>query len=218
MSLIKSEWRSQVRLAIRDPGQHAVRDSHLDVVTGMVIDEMWSEILEMSPYFLSARQEITSTDISDPGYIDMSAVLTSRFHRVQKLLRDNTEYSYEDPKEFVIDQTADTLLVGRYYRYWFIGDELWMSPLNDTSSTVDLRYSYLPPLYTGLLDTATVVWPDGFESAAVFETAYRLMGEDELKRSADASWRRLKSYIKRRYPGPMVIHAHGHSRDFGDTG
>ena len=167
----------------------------------------------------SSRQVIGTANITSPGFIDLSTSgpITGRLHRVQKLLRNLREYSYEDPKEFVVDQANTDLLVGSSNRFWFFGDQLWMSPFDSTDEDVDIRYSALPALYTGLANATTVVWPDGFEGAGVFETAFRLTGDEGMKITANASWSRLKSYVKRRYPGPMVIPGFGDHRDFGSS-
>lgn len=228
MTITRGNARILIRQWIDDPNAARWDATNIDLAMNVIYDDGWAEILEYNPWFTSARNVITTANITSPGFIDISVagnLLTNgRFYRMQKVLRGDREYSYDDPREFVIDQADSELFSGGPFRYWFIADQLWMSPLDDSGETVDLRYSFLPTTWGSLAnDSTNILWPDGHEKALIYRAAVELMAkgsaEDttELARKEQRAWSQLRSYLKRRHPGPIVMKAFGSSLDFGDT-
>lgn len=212
--MLKSALRSLVQQMTDDAGIRWTA-ANLDLLTEAVYDEAWSEILDQSPWYNSFRQVISATsDLADPGFLDTSVAgtkLTNRLYRVQKVMRNRCEYSPADSFDHLFDQANDEHLVGGPYRYMFIGDQLWFTPLNDTSDDIDMRYSFLPASYDGLMDATAISWPDGHEKALVFRVALNAMAKGSAEDSKEiallekAAWKRLHSYLKRRSPGPLTI-------------
>ena len=199
--------------------------SNFELAAAKIYDQGWSELLDEAPWARSTRQVITAATFTDPGYIDtaVGGDLTGRFFRVQKIFRGGREYSPEMIDEFVIDQANDSIIVGVGDHYFFIGDQLWLTPLDDSNEAMDIRYSSLPADYAGLTDGGAISWPEGHELAFVYRAAYELMGKgnveetEELRSNAKQSWKQVLRYVRRRYPGPRVMRASGDPLDWGST-
>jgi hypothetical protein len=201
--------------------------SNLDLALDGLYDSFWAEIMVDAPYIRSTREVIAVASVAAPGYLDTSeagGLLTERLFRVQKLYRNAREYSPELPSEFVIDQTGNSLLVGSTDRYFFMGDELWMTPFDSSSEDVDLRYSHFPTAWNSIATGGTAIeWPDGHELAFVTRAAAALMAKgsvesvSELERLADRLWQSMMAAVKRKYPGPQTISGHETARSFGSA-
>jgi hypothetical protein len=113
------------------------------------------------------------------------------------------------------------VVVGPDSHFCFLGDYLYMFPLSATNQ-VELRYSSLPPAFTGLANGDTVVFPSGYEAAYLYKAAARciIQGEKEennfLSREAAIAYDKLLSAIKRRR-GPAVPFDHKSGLEFGST-
>ena len=200
--------------------------SNLELAAAKIYDQGWSELLDEAPWIRSTRQVITAATFTDPGFIDtaVGGDLTGRFYRVQKILRAGREITPEMIDAFVIDQANDDLIVGVSDHYWFIGDQLWLSPLDDSDESMDIRYSSLPADYAALPDGTAISWPEGHELAFVYRAAYELMGKGsveetaELRSNAERSWKSVLRYVRRRYPGPRIMLASGDPLNWGSVG
>lgn len=200
--------------------------SNLDLAIDGLYDSFWAEILVDVPYIRSTYEVIAGSSTTSPGYLDTTeagALLAERLFRVQKLFRNDREYSPDLPNEFVVDQAGATLDVGSQDRYFFMGDQMWMTPF-DTSADIALRYSHYPTAWNSIATGATAIeWPDGHELAFVTRAAAALMAKgstesvSELERLASRLWESMMAAVKRKYPGPQTIQGHGTARQFGSA-
>jgi hypothetical protein len=209
MILTKTQARTLVQQWLDDPSAQFWSEANLDLLISLVLDDLWAEVLEANPRYLSVLDTLLSADLDSPGYVDLSGdgPLTERFFRIQSVTRDAREYVPVSPQNIVIE--ADTVIVSEASprSYYLQGQQLWLFPL-DASASIEVRYSYLPADFNGLGASASVVWRDGFESAYILEAAGRAMlkGDREngerLLGMGRAVHRRLLSTISREYPGP----------------
>jgi len=221
--LTQLQAKTLIQQYIEDPNAVHWSDSgtpsNLELACDLAYDELWGEILEIDPWLLSLTETITS--LTSPGYIDLDSDLTNRFYRLQQLVRDDQPYSKADPKDVTFDVGQSELIVAKNYRYWFVGDYLYLSPLS-TTEDVDITYSFYPDRFSGLADGTAITWPEGHESAFIYNMAIRLMakgGQEDsgqmLPYLADQAWKRLLSAVKRRAVGPLVVRAHDQPQDWG---
>lgn len=172
--LTKAQVRAAVAQAIDDPSAARWSAPNLDVLISGVYDNLWGDILEWSPRHVSQLDTLSGVGITTPGFIDLDVAPSKRFLRVQKLVRDGLRYTYAPSDLFVIEDNelkAPTSLVADGY-FTFLGRQLWLFPLELTPE-VELRYSFLPPSFTGLADGTAISFPDGHESALIYEAAAR---------------------------------------------
>jgi hypothetical protein len=204
--LTKAQIRTAVRQQIDDPSAARWTDPNLDILIGMVYEDGWQDILEWAPFYTS--QLDTITPLLTPGYIDFAATggagqPTKRFFAAQKITRSGREYVYAPSSVLVLEDNAlVTPVVGLDGYFTSFGKQLWLFPLELTPE-VELRYSYRPGLFSALADGNAVEWPEGHESALVFESAARAMtkGDAEsmaqLKQLAVDAWERMRSSLHR---------------------
>lgn len=179
MALTKAEFRTAVRELIDDPNAKLWTDSRLDTQIELVLDSLWGDILDTAPYLNSQYQQITSQHV--PGYIDLrlsvyGGDLVQRIYRLQQLVADGRQYFCKDPRDYLMiagsntgDVTtikADTGIEQRF-SYQFLGSQLWLHPLGQTATMVEIRYNYKPTRFTQLTDGYIVDLPEGSEIAAV---------------------------------------------------
>jgi hypothetical protein len=211
MSFTKAQARSAVAQAIDDPNFKRWTSANLDVVIAMAVDDGWSQLLETNPYYTSQLQTFSS--ITSPGYVDLRLIanggaLSQRFQKVQKVTRDGREFSLAKQQELLLEGNADLSKLA--YRYIFFGDQLWLFPL-ETNLSIELRYSFKPPSFISLGENDTVAWPEGHESAYVYEAAARAIGRGNAEEMtnfmsiAQMSQKRAENAIKRQYYGALMM-------------
>lgn len=176
-ALTKANARTLVRQWLDDPDGQFWSNTNLDLLISLVLDDLWSELLQVAPGWRSTLDTIATGSISAPGFIDLSSSgpLTARFYRIQSVTRDGREYGEIDPRDVVIEDSAVVVNTSASRSYFVRGEELWLFPLDDSTEEVELRYSGFPASFDGLAEAASVVFPDGYESAYVLEAAGRAM-------------------------------------------
>lgn len=207
-----------------DPSNVRWSAANLKAVISMVYDQLWGEMLEIATWLLSYTDAVTS--LTSPGYINTASGgdLTYRLFRIQKITRDGREYTEARPAQVSIDFAGGTEISAPDYTYSHIGDKLYLFPF-DTTTDVDVTYSYLPPEYEDLGDAVEITWPQGHDLALVLEAAaFALVkgaAEDPtpLLLMAERAKNRMMSAIKRRRIGPLSVHGDSmyDSREFGGT-
>jgi hypothetical protein len=208
MTLTKAQIRTQIQQTLDDASATMYSATNLDILTGLVIDELWTDILDFAPWYTSALDTITTgPKLVSPGYVDLTQ-LAQRFHRLQHVVRNNMVYRGQHPLDTLV--VANTALVGSDFTYRLYGNQLWLLPLSmSATEPIELRYSYKPPLFTGLADGTAITWPDGHEAAIIYKTATRAMTkgarEDNsvLRQEANEAYDRLISAVRRREIGPI---------------
>ena len=218
MSMTKAEIRTAVQQAIDDVGAKRWPAASLDVLIALTIDDLWGDILDASSFYTSKLELPT---IVAPGRIALSG-LASRFYRLQKVVRDSYEYFDAGQTDVVIEGLISTLeeISAPDKSYVLVDENLWLFPL-DATEPVTVAYSYLPPVYTTLAEGAAVVFPDGNESAIVYESASRALvrGDAEsmaqVKVLAELAKNKLLSRVQRRRYGPTVMNVTGSPADYG---
>lgn len=216
--MLKSDVRILIQQALDDASASYWSASNLDKLTGLVYDELWTDILDYNPFYLSTNESITTTPkLVSPGYVDLTQ-LAQRFHRIQTITRNNRHYIGQHPLDTLMYNNA--VLVGADYTYRLYGDQLWLFPL-EASTALELRYNYKPPLYTGLADGATVTFPTGHEATLIYKTASRAMikgGREDnasLLREYQEAFDKMLSTVTRRVIGPQQPYDPMHAIEFG---
>lgn len=222
MALTKAQVRTLVREAIDDPNGDRWTNANLDLLTQITFDDLFTDILTWGPYFTSQLDTITT--LGTPGFVDLRQTatgdLSQRFFRIQKVTRNDQEYSALDARSFVIEN--NTQIRGPDFTYVIFGDQLWLFPL-DTDDDVEVRYSFRPAAYDGLADATEVTWPDGHETALIYEVGARALtkGDAEDRRQlgeiAERSRTRMKAYLSRRYAGPIGTYATDRPVEWGSV-
>lgn len=206
MAFTKGQVRTVIRSLMSDQAKQAYSDTALDVITQMVLDETVADVIEHAGSWRSQKDNVAITGITTPGYVDLTSAgpLTKRFHRLQSVKKNNQEYSPIDPRDVVM--FANVEVVTSTYGYYIEGSKLWMFPL-DVNCPIEVLYSYLPALYTGLADTATIDFYDGFEAAFIHEVIARIapVTTRDDHAIAEAAKSRLISIAKRQRVGPNLI-------------
>jgi hypothetical protein len=221
MSLTKALARTMIQQVIDDPNATLWSATNLDQLAELALDEMWSDILNYNPWFTS--QLDTVLNLTSPGYLDLRLVadgghLSKRFHRLQSIVRGGTTYSKYDPRDTVVELSKS--LWAPDNSYIFLGDQIWLFPF-DLTTDVEIRYSYKPTAFTVLTDATKVTWPEGHDTAYVYEIAARAMtkgdreSNDSILQMASKSWDRLLDFVRRRQIGPTVPWSVDSSVDFG---
>jgi hypothetical protein len=214
--LSKAQARSLIRELVKDESMKIWSDSSLDVLTQLTIDEQWGEVLlDQAPY-LNSQVDILAP--ITPGYLDLRTIsaggqLTQRFYRIQKVTLNNQEYSLAHSEDVAFVTTSTTEIVAPRFSYLMLGSQLYLFPLNISfGSSVEFRYSFIPPSFTSLHESDIVQWPDGYENAYAFESAARALLRSDATLAgnyhnlAQESQRNLSSAIARMSPGPITPH------------
>lgn len=217
MAITKEDFRNAVANLIDDPNFAFYTAAKLDTLIGLTMDEKWGEILNFAPFYRSTLESITTAPkLTSAGAIDLSQ-LGSRFYRIQSLVRDGRTFDEVSPKN--LQMFGGALVVGPDFHYAFYGDLVYMFPIS-ASMPLELRYSSLPPAFTGLTTTDPIVWPDGHEAALMYEVGMRAMAKggredvSQLAQLASRSWDNLLSRLKRRNL-PLVPFDLKNAQDFG---
>jgi len=232
--LTKLQIRTAVQEYIDDPAAKTWSATSLDLVTSMVYDGLWSDVLDMAPYWNSAYQQLVSP-FHAPGYIDLRLVadggdLTSRLYRIQQVMADGVQYYMKDPRDYLLmaqSNTGDVTTVvaqsEQQHTYQVMGDQLWLHPLRITAMLgfMELRYSFRPPSYVGLAAGDNVAFVDGAEHALVLSAAAHALARADTEDSSQirslAAEAREKMFasIRRRYHGPTQPFTTDSPNDFG---
>lgn len=237
MALTKAQVRSQVRQMIDDPNAKRWTDPSLDALIEGVHDDLYSDMLDVAGYFNSQYQQI-SLPLHAPGYIDLRQTiyggdLTQRFYRLQQCIADGRHYFAKDPRDYlmvaaapitggVADIRADTGVEQRF-SFQFLGNQLWLHPLGQLTTLVELRYSYKPQAFTSLTNGYIVDMPEGSYRALINLCAaeglqkgnaedannFRAMGEDARQK--------LLNSIRRQYHGATQVWTGDGSNSWGGT-
>lgn len=207
---------------IDDPDNQRWSAANLKAIISMVYDQLWGEMLEIASWLLSTTESETS--LTSPGYLDVGngGDLSNRLFRIQKVVRDDKEYTKAQPTSVSIDSANSEIIYAPDYTYFFFGSHLYLFPL-DTTTDVDVTYSYYPPEYEDLGDAAEITWPQGHDLALVLEAAATLLirggAEDPsgILALAERAKQRMFSAIKRRELGPLFVHGNTmyDNREFG---
>lgn len=194
-NLTRGQVRTLIRQSLSDEASEKWSDTALDFLTQVVYDELWTRILHKNPYFV--RQVDIVTPVA-PGYVDLKLVadggsLTQRFHRLQEVFRgasgsptSGRVYRELDPRDVLLQGNPASVIWTPDFRYTFLGDQLWLFQPNglDATTAIEVRYSYLPTVYTGLADTAQISWPTGMEGVLVNAVCSRAESNDPQLRQA----------------------------------
>jgi hypothetical protein len=210
--LTKLQARSLIRDFIDDAQGKRWSDGSLDVLTQTVVDELWSDVLDMAPWVVSQYQTVST--IVSPGYIDLrttdaGGVLSQRLYRIQKIYRAKQEYVPASQHSGLVDESDSTAVSVPDRTYAQYGSQLWLYPL-DAVTVVGIRYNYLPSAYSLFGDGATVPFVDGFDSVYTHEVAARALikGDAENmqqhKTIAEQAKGKMLAAISNYYVGPKV--------------
>jgi hypothetical protein len=221
MSLTKANARSLIRQIIDDPNATLWTNANLDQLAELAIDEMWGDLLSWSPWLTSQLDTITS--LTSPGFMDLritgsGGALSKRFHRLQSVVRGGTTFTKYDPRDTIVELNAE--VYAPQDSYIFLGDQLWLFPL-DTTTDVEIRYSFKPTAFGSLADGDAVTWPDGHDLAYVYEIASSAIvkgdreDNNKISRIADRSWNRLLDAVRKRQIGPIVPWTPDSPHEFG---
>lgn len=237
MALVKSQVRSAVRNLIDDPNAKRLSDSQLDVVIEGIHDDLYSDILDTAPYFNSQYAQI-GLPLRSPGYIDLrqsiyGGDLTQRFYRLQQCIADGRHYFAKDPRDYlmtaaapttgsVADIRADTGVEQRF-SFQFLGNQLWLHPLGQVTTLVELRYNCRPQAFTSLTNGYIVDMPEGSYRALINLSAAEAMpkgnAEDaqQFRAMGEDARQKLLNSIRRQYHGATQIFAGDSPWAFGGT-
>lgn len=219
--LTKSQARILTREWLDDPDAKRWTDTRIDLAIQLALDDIWTDMLEHQAKLTSQLHSFP--DLVSPGYIDLRLTsqggqLTQRFWRIQHLTRDGREYRPVDDRDVVMQNNAR--LIGPDFTYYVLGDQLWMFPL-DTTTDVELRYSFKPAPFTSMTDGMVVPFPEGSESAYVMLASAMTMAkggaEDttQLLAMAETARTRLLSAIARQSVGTLLPYYAGHPSEMG---
>lgn len=226
-----------IQQILDDPNATLWTAPNLDILTGVVLDELFSDILDVAPYYNSFYQQF-ALPLHPPGFIDLRTVadggdLTNRMYRIQQVIADGRQYFPKDPRDYLMSATSNTgdvttikadTGVEQRFSYQFLGQQLWLHPLGQVTTFVELRYSYRPARWDTNADnvtTDTIGLPDGHEDALIYVTAARAMAKgnredvSQIREDAEAARQRLMNFIRRRYHGMMQPFTTDNSWSFG---
>jgi hypothetical protein len=172
--MIRSEFEIVVRQLIDDPNGVQWSDTNLGLLTDTQQARLWKRIHEHQPFFTSALTVVTP--LTTPGYIDIATggdLTAGDLLRVQSLVRDGLPYPELDPSGVVIENDeVQAQRTGTATRQWVrLGDQLHILPYGDLTTDTEVRYSFLPPKFSGLAAGGEVLWPEGHELALAMQVA-----------------------------------------------
>ena len=210
--LTKANARSLIRELADDPNAKLWSNANLDALASATLDDLWATILSVAPWATSQLDTITT--LASPGYVDLRLTtgggdLTQRLYRLQTITRDDQSYGAIQPSSVTLQAGEVKASDNASYAFFVWADRLYLFPL-DTTTDVEVRYSYLPTPFTTLNEGDTVGWPDGFDAAYTHEVAARAMlrgaREDPagLRAIAAESFNRLLGAVSRQHLGPTT--------------
>ncbi len=192
----------------------------MDLFTAATIDSMYAELLQLVPFYTSQLDTLTS--LTTPGYFDKSigGDLSKRHFRFQTIVRNGTTYTKGNALNLVMESSVE--IPGLPTTYITLGNLIHLFPLN-TADDVEVRYSYRPDSYNELADSGTVEWPDGYETAPIYETVGRLLAKGAAEDNqgymalAGSEFGRLKAAVIRDSVGPLMVMNMDESVAWGDA-
>ena len=217
--MTKAQVRTAVAQLLDDPSNVRWSTANLDILIGMVMDDLVGTLLESAPYAVSQLDTITS--LTAPGYVNVASGgdLSKRFFRLQSVTRDGRQYSEAKPRELVLE--AGAVKTAPDYTFCFFGDQLHLFPY-DTATDVEVRYSYRPTNFNSIATDGTAVeWPDGHEICPILRAVVFGMNKGAAEDASPIytlykeSFSNLVSAIKRRAPGPSVMYVTDTSYGWG---
>src|SRR5438445_10276366 len=105
-TLTKANSRIMIQQMLDDPSAKRWSPTNLDTLTGLILDNLWSDILDAAPYYNSNYQQI-NLPLHVPGYIDLRLAadggdLNQRLYRLQQVIADGRHYFAKDPRDFLM--------------------------------------------------------------------------------------------------------------------
>src|SRR2546428_1738742 len=150
MALTKLQIRMAIREYLDDPAAKRWSDANLDLLTQVVYDDLYGDILNTSPYWNSQYDQVAAP-FTVPGYIDLRLVadggkLNKRLYKLQQVMADGRQYFSKDPRDYLLkaatvtgDVSTIEALVEQRYTYELLGNQLWFHPLGGTMAFAELR-------------------------------------------------------------------------------
>ena len=233
--LTKAQYRSMTRQYLDDPNAKRWSDSFIDIAIQLVMDDLWTDMLDQNPYLTSQLQVFNT--LHTPGFVDLRLAtnggdLTQRFYRIQFVKGASTPgtqqariYYPKDPRDYLLGSQDQSVIVATRYTYEIKGDQLWLysSDLQFGPAPVEIRYSFKPPTFTSWADGSLIPWPEGGESAAVYMAAAHTMAKgnaeeaQQLLAIAAQARDRMLASIRRQYLGSTVPYTTENAHAFGGT-
>lgn len=235
MALTKAQYRSMTRQYLDDPNAKRWSDSFIDLAIQLVIDDMWTDILDMAPFITSQLQTISS--LHSPGYIDLRLAaqggdLTQRFYRIQLLKAPSSTsgqaariYYPKDPRDYLLGGGDNSVIVASRFSYEVKGDQVWLysSDMQFGPAPVDLRYSFKPMPFTAFADGNNIPFPEGSELAPILAAAANTMAKGNAEDAAqliilaDRARDKMLAAVRRQYHGALSPYTTGTAVEYGGT-
>lgn len=220
MALTKAAIRTAVRQMIDDPQSKRWSDGNLDQSISMVLDDIWGDLLDVAPYINSQYQQI-GLPLHAPGYIDLRLTdfggdLIQRFYRLQQCIADGRQYFTKDPRDYLMvasSQTNDVTTikadtgVEQRYSMQFLGNQLWLHPLGQVTTFVELRYNYKPIEFTKMTDGLTISLPEGNDNCVIMLAAAQALTKGNAEEAqqfftmGNQAKDKMMNSIRRQYHG-----------------
>lgn len=234
--LTKLQIRRAVRQYLDDPSAKRWSDDDLDQLIQFIIDDIWGDMLDVAPYLTTQYQQI-ALPLHVPGYIDLRLTmyggdLTQRFYRLQQLIADGRHYFAKDPRDYLMTASSNTgdvttiradTGVEQRFSYEFLGEQLWLHPLGQVTTFVEMRYSFKPLGFVQMSDSLSVPFPEGHEHCIALLAAGHAMSkgnaEDatQLIKLGEVAKDKMINSIRRQYHGMTVPFTPQNQYEFGGT-
>lgn len=224
--LTKAQFRTMVRAYIDDPSGKRWDTASLDIAIQMVLDDLWSDLLDQNTYLTSQLHTITS--LISPGYIDLRLTtqggqLTQRMYRIQSVKSNQRIYYPKDPRDILLTAGDLGVVVSSAFTWTVYGDQLWLFNGNTAfgDAPVDLRYSFRPTPYTSMSEGSTILFPEGSESAGVLTAAASTMSKGSVEDNnqmlalAEKSRQRMLNAVRKQSFGPIQPYVAGEPQEMG---
>lgn len=221
------------RQYLDDPNAKRWADSFIDLAIQLVMDDLWTDMLDQAPWLTSQLQ--TFSTLHSPGFLDLRLAtnggdLTQRFYRVQ-MVKAPAEvgsqaariYYPKDPRDYLLGGGDASVIVATRFTYEIKGDQLWMysSDMQFGPAPVDLRYSFKPATFTSWADGSLIPFPEGGESAAVYMAAAHTMAKGNAEEAqqlmiiAAMARDRMLASIRRQWLGSTQPYTTQSAHEFG---
>jgi len=234
MPLTKAQYRTAIREAIDDPNAKRWSDNNLDQLTELVCDDLYSDMLDMAPYINSQYQQI-NLPLRAPGYIDLRTTafggdLAQRLYRIQQVIADGRQYFAKDPRDFLMvassftgDVTTIRASTGveQRFSFQFLGNQMWLHPLGNVTTFVELRYNFRPVPFTSLTEGFQVDMPEGSHKALIYLTAADALSKgnaedsQQVRMIGEMAKAKMLDSIRRQYHGMIQPFAPSNMWEWG---
>lgn len=219
---------------IDDPSAKRWSDGNLDQVITFVLDDLWGDILDIAPYMLSQYQQI-GLPLHAPGYIDLRLTdyggdLINRFYKLQQLIADGRHYFCKDPRDYLMvasTQTGDVSTirastgVEQRFSFQFLGDQIWLHPLGNVTTFVEIRYNYKPIEFTRMTDGLPISLPEGNDNCLIMLASAQALTKGNVEEASQfmnlglQAKEKMMNSIRRQYHGPTVPFTPSNAWEFG---